>query len=205
MSEGRAVPATTRELEALRQAMQERCFRYGDFVLASGRRARYYYDGKQVTLHPRWAASIGRLLLGPLLGAGARAVGGMATGAIPIAVAASLAALEVAGEELPVFYVRESRKGHGVQDEVAGAELVRGLPVAIVEDVVTTGGSSLRAAAAVEALGCQVRVIASLVERHEGGGQEIRRRGYPFFRLFYTDEDGQLHVAPEALASLQDA
>jgi orotate phosphoribosyltransferase len=188
------------ELAALHRQMAQRCFRYGDFVLASGRRARYYYDGKQVTLHPRWAEVIGRLLLGPVLSAGAQAVGGMATGAIPIAVAVSLAALGQAGRELPVFYVRETRKGHGGRDEVAGADLVRGLPVAIVEDVVTTGGSSLRAAAAVESLGCRVALVATLVERHEGGGDEIRARGYPFFRLFYTDEEGNLYVDEAARA-----
>jgi len=192
--------ASAEELAALQRQMAERCFRYGDFVLASGRRARYYYDGKQVTLHPRWADVIGRLLLAPVLQAGARAVGGMATGAIPIAMAVSLAALRGPGRELPVFYVREARKEHGARDEVAGADLVRGLPVAIVEDVVTTGGSSLRAAAAVEELGCLVALIAALVERHEGGGQSIRERGYPFFRLFYTDEEGNLYLDEAARA-----
>jgi orotate phosphoribosyltransferase len=197
------VPQPTREeLLALGQAIGERCIRRGQFRLASGLPSRYYYDGKQVTLHPRWAHLIGRLLLGPVLSAGAQGVGGMATGAIPIAVAVSLAALGE-GVELPVFYVREGRKGHGAQDEVAGADLVRGLSVAIVEDVVTTGGSALRAAAAVEALGCRVALVATLVERHEGGGAEIRTRGYPFFRLFYTDPEGNLHIdeAARSLAS----
>jgi orotate phosphoribosyltransferase len=64
-----------------------------------------------------------------------------------------------------------------------------------VEDVVTTGTSSLRAIRAVEEIGCRVVGVAALLERHEGGGDEIRRRGYPFFRLFYTDADGNLHMA----------
>jgi len=185
--------ATQEELLALARAMGERCVRRGEFTLASGLTARYYYDGKQVTLHPRWAELIGRLLLPPVLAWGAEAVGGMATGAIPIAVAVSLAALRHAGRELPVFYVREERKGHGARDAVAGEELVRGRPVAVVEDVVTTGASALRAARAAEEVGCRVVGIAALVERHEGGGEEIRRRGYPFFRLFHTDAEGNLY------------
>ncbi|HXG41816.1 MAG TPA: orotate phosphoribosyltransferase [Dehalococcoidia bacterium] len=193
--------ASPEELASLARAIEERCIRRGEFRLASGLASRYYYDGKQVTLHPRWAEVIGRLLLAPLLDWGAQAVGGMATGAIPIAVAVSLAGLGE-GLELPVFYVREGRKGHGAQDEVAGADLVRGLPVAIVEDVVTTGGSALRAAAAVEALGCRVVGVAALVERHEGGGEAIRDRGYPFFRLFYTDQEGQLYPDERARALL---
>ncbi len=185
--------AAREELLALAQALRERCIRRGEFRLASGLTAHYYYDGKQVVLHPRWAELIGRLLLPPVLAWGAQAVGGMATGAIPIAMAVSLAALRHARQELAVFYVREERKGHGAQDVVAGAELVRGLPVAIVEDVVTTGASSLRAARAVEEIGCRVVGIAALVERHEGGGEEVRRQGYPFFRLFHTDAQGNLY------------
>jgi len=186
--------ASQEETLLLAQAMRERCFRYGEFRLTSGGTSRYYYDGKQVTLHPRWAELIGRLLLEPVLAWGAQGVGGMATGAIPIAMAVALAALRYASQELMVFYVRQSPKGHGVQDEVSGGEMIKGLPVAILEDVVTTGASSLRAIEAVEALGCLVVGVATIVERHEGGGTEIRRRGYPFFRLFHTDEGGQLHL-----------
>lgn len=186
--------ASQEELLALAQALRERCFRRGEFRLTSGLAARYYYDGKQVTLHPRWAEVIGRLLLGPIVAWGAEAVGGMATGAIPIAMAVSLAAFHGQVRVLPVFYVREERKEHGVRDTVAGEELVRGLKVAIVEDVVTTGTSSLRAIRVVEEIGCRVVGVAALLERHEGGGDEIRRRGYPFFRLFYTDADGNLHM-----------
>lgn len=199
------------DLENLHQSVQSYAILKGDFILASGLTSKYYYDGKKILLNPRWAWAVGRAFLRPVLDSGAEAVGGRATGAIPVAVVISLAAYLISGKELPVFYVRERPKGHGTRDSFSSAVFQDGKPllcpgrkVAIVDDVVTTGGSAQEAVEAVEDLGCKVVFVGAVVERHERGGRTFSERGYPFFRLFYTDEDGQLHVAPEALAGLQD-
>ena len=72
-----------------------------------------------------------------------------------------------------------------------------GRKVAVVEDTVTQGGSALKAVEAIQAEGCEVVLVMSVVERHEGGGRLFRERGIPFKRLFYTDEAGKLYVDPE--------
>jgi orotate phosphoribosyltransferase len=145
--------------------------------------------------------------------AGAEAIGGLEIGSIPIAQSVGAAGLE-AGREVPGFIVRKEAKQHGAREQVAEAApdqgehlLTTGRKVAIVDDVITTGGSIDKAIEVVEALGCQVVLVVALVERHEGGAQGIRDRGYNFRRLFYTDAEGQLFIdeallqgAPEAAA-----
>lgn len=192
---------TRQDIAQLRDVMQDRCFEYGDFTLSSGVRSKYYYDGKRVTLQPRLAGLIGRILADLVLESGADAVGGMAIGAIPIAQAVSLSILESAGQEVPVFIVRQTRKEHGTKDQVAEAysdeairTLIPGRKVAIVDDVITTGGSIDKAIAVVEQLQCKASLIVTLVERHEGGGQLLKERGYDFRRLFYTNDAGKLFI-----------
>ncbi|HZP26395.1 MAG TPA: orotate phosphoribosyltransferase, partial [Dehalococcoidia bacterium] len=192
---------TRDDIEQLRQAMHQQCFRFGDFTLTSGLPSKYYYNGKLVTLHPRWSWLFGRLLAPSLIEAGAEAVGGMAIGAIPIAQSISLSAFAEYGYVMPTFIVRQARKEHGAKDELAtsyaeggGELLVPGRRVAIVDDVITTGGSIDRSIQAVEALGCQVVSAVALVERHERGGEALKARGYNFQRLFYTNEEGELFV-----------
>ena len=186
------------EIAQLRSIMQDKCFRFGNFTLTSGLPSKYYYNGKLITLHPRWSLLIGRSLAQLAIETKADAVGGMAIGAIPIAQAVSLAAYE-AGHEMPVFIVRQGRKEHGAKDEVAtayaedgGDLLTSGRRVVIVDDVITTGGSIERSIKVAEDLGCSVVLVVALVERHEGGGEALKKRGYNFQRLFYTNEAGEL-------------
>ncbi|MGB2695183.1 MAG: orotate phosphoribosyltransferase [Dehalococcoidia bacterium] len=188
-------------IERLRELMQRHCFRYGDFTLASGKKSNYYYNGKRVTLRPSAAKLIGEALVDVVLASGAEAVGGPALGAVPIAMSVGAAALE-RGRDLPVFVVRMEQKAYGARDLIAepyadeGDEVVtKGRRVAIVEDAITTGGSVQKAIEAVEALEAQVALVAVLVERHEGGGDALRARGYDVVSLFRTDEQGQLSVS----------
>jgi len=192
---------TLKDIELLRDLMQETCFKYGDFTLSSGRRSCYYYNGKRATLRPNAAQIIGRAVLDMIEGADAEAIGGLEIGSIPIAQSVALVSLE--GEnEVPAFIVRKEQKKHGIRDRVAeafpddGGEhlLTPGRRVAIVDDVITTGGSIETAIEVVEELGCNVVIVIALVERHEGGGEGLRRRGYNFQRLFYTDEKGSLFI-----------
>ena len=213
------MPVGRKDIERLRELIQRHCFRYGDFTLASGRTSTYYYNGKRITLRPSGAKLIGETLVDVVLASGAEAVGGPALGAVPIAMAVGLAAL-ARGKDLPVFVVRMEQKQHGARDLVAEPYsdddrelLTAGRRVAIVEDAITTGGSGQQAMDAVEALGSEVALVAVLVERHEGGGGDLRSRartgarrgGYDVLSLFRTDEEGHLSVNEAFLERLEAA
>jgi orotate phosphoribosyltransferase len=204
----RPIPDT---IERLRDLVQQHCLTYGDFTLSSGRKGKYYYNGKRITLRPGGAHLVSEALVDIVLASGAEAVGGPALGAVPIAMAVGLAALE-RGHDLPVYVVRMEQKDYGARDLIAepyaddGSEVVRTRRrVAIVEDAITTGGSVQKAIDAVEGLGAQVSLVAVLVERHEGGGDALRGRGYDVVSIFNTDEQGQLSVNQSFLQRLAAA
>jgi orotate phosphoribosyltransferase len=190
-------------LEELRALMQRYCVRHGDFTLASGRKSKYYYNGKRVMFRPSGARLIGEALVDVVLASGAEAVGGPELGAVPIACAVGAAALGK-GSDLPVFVVRKAQKEHGAQDLIVEpyadpadpeAPLVtKGRRIAIVEDTITTGGSVQKAIDAVEAAGAEIVLLAVLVERPEGGTADLRARGYDVLGVLRSDDEGQLCV-----------
>ena len=148
-----------------------------------------------------------------VIDSGAEAVGGLAAGCIPIADAVARAALD-AGRLLPTFFGRAEAKDHGPQELAKmraaatedGSPLIRaGRRVAIVEDAVTQGGAAMQATKAAQAAGCNVVLVMTVVERHEGGGARFREIGIPFKRLFYTHDDGSLHVDEELAARVSGA
>jgi len=202
------------EIDELRALMQRHCVRFGDFTLASGRKSKYYYNGKKVTLRPSAMRLVGAALVDVVLASGADAVGGPELGAVPIAAAVGLAALG-RGRDLPVFVVRKEQKQYGARDLVvepfadeAGGDaplVTKGARLAIVEDAITTGGSVQKAIDAVEELGARVVLIAVLVERHEGGGDGLRSKGYDVLSVFRTNEEGQLYVNEEFVKRLEAA
>ena len=128
---------------ALKTLVREKALKFGDFTLASGKKAKYYLDGKQVTLDAAGARLIGEGLLDLLESDMPDAVGGMSIGADPIA-AAVLTIAGIRGTPLLGFMVRKEAKGHGLLKYLEGP-VQPGQSVAIVEDVVTAGGSSLLA------------------------------------------------------------
>jgi orotate phosphoribosyltransferase len=180
----------------------QRCFKYdGPYTLASGRQSKYYYDGKGATQDPVAAWLIGNALADMILESDAEAVGGLELGAIPIADAVGLAAHVNRHVVLPTFIVRKEAKGHGTRSRVSeanlsdGSQLLRpGRRVAVVDDVITTGGSVQKAIDAVRELGCVVTVVVALVERHESQGTALRDQGFPVKRLFHTNEEGTLFL-----------
>jgi orotate phosphoribosyltransferase len=195
------------DVQALKSAIERYCIRIYDepVPLNSGGFSHYYSDGKAVTLHPRYARIIGELMAPMVLESGSEAVGGLATGCIPIASAVADAALS-RGRVLPTFFGRPAAKDHGPQAKAAisqaasedGGPLIRsGRKVAIVEDAVTQGGAAMQAVDVALGEGCEVVLVLTMIERHEGGGARFRERGIPFGRLFYTHEDGSLHVDEE--------
>ena len=167
---------------------RERALKFGDFTLASGKKAKYYLDGKQITLHSRGLKLVSEGLLELLDSGEIDAVGGMSIGADPI-VAGVLSAAADAGKDLLGFLVRKESKGHGTNKFVEGP-VQPGMKVAIVEDVVTTGGSSLLAIERVEEFGCEVTQVISIIDRMEGGRKNFQEKGYKFQSLLTIEDFG---------------
>ncbi|MHB8763847.1 MAG: orotate phosphoribosyltransferase [Deferrisomatales bacterium] len=165
--------------------LREKSYEERPVTLASGKSSNFYIDGKQTSLHPRGAYLIGRLFLDRLPAFGAvDAVGGPTLGADPLATATSLVS-GLEGRGLPAFIVRKEPKGHGTQRWVEGQKnLPAGARVVILEDVVTTGGSSLKAVENVASEGYRVLGVLTLVDRQEGGREALEARGYRFEAVF---------------------
>lgn len=172
----------------LMELVRAKALKFGQFTLASGKQASYYLDGKQITLDSQGARLVaeGILdLLGPEL---PQAVGGMAIGADPIT-AAVVTMAGVRGLALKGFLVRKEAKGHGTQRFVEGP-VQAGDRVAIVEDVVTTGGSSLQAIDRAEAVGLKVEQVIAIIDRLEGGAAAFAARGVPLHSLLTIRDFG---------------
>ena len=166
----------------------ERSFRVGDFVLASGARSRFYVDCRTTTTHAEGQALIGRLGLALLRESGLApgAVGGLTMGADPVAYAIAHTSW-LAGDPVNAFTVRKEPKAHGTGKRVEGC-FAAGDRVVVVEDVITTGGSALKAIQAVEAEGGTVLAVLALVDREEGGREAVEGAGYPVHALFRVSE-----------------
>ncbi len=184
-----AAPNSQAIRERLAELIKANALRFGDFTLASGQKSTYFIDGKQVTLEAEGAWCIGQLMLAEVVAAGAEAAGGMTLGADPI-VGATLAAAGQAGVPLKGFVVRKERKDHGMGDQVAGP-LPKGATVVMLEDVVTTGGMTLKAIEAVERE-CEAKIVrvVAVVDRLQGARQNIEAAGYQFAALFTIEELG---------------
>lgn len=161
---------------ALIALVREKALEFGEFTLASGKKASFYLDCRKVTLDSRGANVIAEGMLELLGERLPDAVGGMAIGADPIT-AAILTVADRQGKSLRGFIVRKEAKTHGKGRDVEGP-VQPGDEVVIVEDVVTTGGSSLAAIEKVEAAGMKVRGVLAIIDRLEGGAEAFARRGY---------------------------
>ncbi|MBD1904455.1 orotate phosphoribosyltransferase [Funiculus sociatus GB2-A5] len=185
------LPATA-DLTTLRQYLLDLfcrlAYKEGDFVLSSGQRSSYYINGKQVTLHPEGALAIGRILLS-LLPMDTQAVAGLTLGADPIVTAVSvISAYEKRG--LPALIIRKEAKGHGTKAYIEGPDLPTGAKVVVLEDVVTTGQSALKAVERLRDAGYSVDEVISLVDRQQGGAELYQSEGLKFQAVF-TIEDLQ--------------
>lgn len=160
---------------ALVSLVRDRALKFGDFTLASGKRAKYYLDGKQVTLDAKGLRLISEGLLDLLDDLQIDAVGGMSIGADPI-VAGILTVAAERGRDLQGFLVRKEAKGHGTGRYIEGP-VQPGARVAIVEDVVTTGGSSIQAVQRVQEFGATPVVVAAIIDRMEGGRANFEKIG----------------------------
>jgi orotate phosphoribosyltransferase len=152
----------------LRADLRAQALVIGEVTLTSGRKAQYYVDAKRAILLPNTFAAIGTLVADRAHAWGANAVGGVPVSAIPVACAALAAGLPKA------FIVRKERKEHGLQRWIEGPELAPGERCVIVEDVVTTGGSTIEALERVRSEGLTVVGVVSVLDRLAGGAQAIR-------------------------------
>jgi orotate phosphoribosyltransferase len=175
--------------ERLKQIILELSYERRLVKLASGRESDFYFDGKQTTLHSEGGYLTGKLFFDAIKDVeGVQAVGGITLGADPIATATSIAAL-LAGQKMHAFIIRKEPKGHGTGQWLEGRKnLPPGTRVVIVEDVVTTGGSSMKAVRRAEEEGLKVLGIVTLVDREEGGRENIEGEGYWLRSLFVKSE-----------------
>jgi orotate phosphoribosyltransferase len=174
--------------DRLAALLVERSVRLGDFVLASGARSGYYVDCRTTTTHAEGQHLVGTLALEAIRRAGLApdAVGGLTMGADPVAYAIAHASWHH-GPPVHAFSVRKEPKAHGTGKRVEGS-FKPGDRVVVIEDVVTTGDSALKACAAVEAEGGKVLAVLTLVEREPSGRAKIESAGYPVISLFPVAE-----------------
>jgi orotate phosphoribosyltransferase len=166
------------------ELLKRDALRLGQFTLASGRTSHYYIDGRKVTLGAEGAGLIGEAVCDLILAheSAIAAVGGLTLGADPIVGATLAKAAERGRPDLRGFLVRKQTKTHGTGNLVEGP-VEPGSLVAIVDDVATTGGSSLLAVDALTAMGCRVALVVVVLDRLEGAAEAFARRGLEFRSL----------------------
>lgn len=175
--------------QQLIRLVREKGLKFGDFTLASGKQAKFYLDCRRVTLDSLGANLVGEGILELLESEGLPdAVGGMAIGADPITAAIITLAYQ-RGHKLSGFIVRKEAKEHGTGRAVEGP-VEPGMSAIIVEDVVTTGGSSLKAIEHVERFGMKVRGVIAIIDRLEGGRAAFEKAGYPLRTLLTIRDFG---------------
>ncbi len=167
----------------LLKLINEKAVIRGERKLASGKTSNYYIDGKQVTLDAQGLFLTGKIMLHMIQSSGADAVGGPTLGADPIAAAVSLLSSQ-SGKPLKAFIVRKEAKDHGMQKMIEGPAIQEGDKVVMVEDVITTGGSVLKAIREIEKLKAKVVKVICLVDRNEGAAETLADYNYsPIFNL----------------------
>lgn len=176
--------------QRLKELLLEKSYRKGKFRLSSGKESDFYIDGKQTTLSAEGAYLCGKLMFGIIQSQPdpVQAVGGMTLGADPLVTAVSMVSF-LEKSPIPAFIVRKESKGHGTEAYIEG---IKNIPdrarVALVEDVVTTGGTLLKVIERVEAQGFEVCVIITVVERQEGGAETLVGKGYRVESIFTREE-----------------
>ena len=196
VSRGLAMPGALDQAEArttLLGLLAERAYRHGTFTLASGRTSHHYVNCKPVSLSGRGLALLGRLML-ELVEESAVSVAGLTLGADPLVSAVAMqAALE--GRQLDALIVRKEAKGHGTGAWLEGPLPAPGSRITVLEDVVTTGGSALKAVRQLQEAGYGVERVVAIVDRQEGGAEAMVAAGLDLRSLFLLEEVAALSKA----------
>jgi orotate phosphoribosyltransferase len=170
--------------ERLIEELREHALVIGEVTLTSGATAQYYVDAKRAILRPAGFSALAALLAGQVGDWRGTAVGGLTMGADPVACAAL-----AGGARVKVFFVRKEAKQHGLQRRIEGPPLTAEDRCVVVEDVVTTGGSTLTAIEALHDAGQQICGVISVLDRLAGGGATIERAaGAPYVALTTIDD-----------------
>jgi orotate phosphoribosyltransferase len=180
----------TEQRQRLKELLLKKSYREGKITLSSGLESDFYIDGKQTTLDAEGAYLCGRLLYDIIRSSGEAidGVGGMTLGADPLVTAASVVSYLENGP-LPAFIVRKEPKKHGTENYIEGKNnLPPGGRVALVEDVVTTGGTLLEVIERVENQGFKVGLVVTVVDRQEGGAEALAAKGYDLKTIFTREE-----------------
>jgi orotate phosphoribosyltransferase len=178
------------EKSQLKELLLDKSYREGTFTLTSGSTSDFYVDGKQTTLSAKGAYLCGRLLYRLIKDHHERigGVGGMTLGADPLVTAVSIVS-HLENDPIPAFIVRKESKGHGTDNYIEGKNnLAPGALVAVVEDVVTTGGTLVKVIERVESEGFRVGLVATIVDRQEGGAESLASHGYPLVSIFTREQ-----------------
>lgn len=175
------------ELARIRERLREKlggCVKTGKIRLSSGKETDFYFDGRLVSLDPEGSVLIAELMLDEVKTRGIGGVGGLTSGADPITSAIGVLAYQ-RGVPLRLFYVRKAAKEHGMQRRIEGPELPEDLAVAIVDDVITTGGSLIQTRDVLRDE-AKVRVTDAMVviDREEGGRERLEAEGIRVTSLF---------------------
>lgn len=173
--------------QRLLELLRERAFSFGRFTLASGKESSYYINSKKILFHSESVALLGEALWELTRDLNIQAIGGLEVGAIPMATAAVLA-YHRNGRALEGFFVRKQAKDHGSQSRIEGV-LPSGARVAMVDDVLTTGGSVQQAITQVEQAGATVAAVICIVDRLEGAKELLAPR-YNYISLFTIRDFG---------------
>ena len=169
--------------------IKERALRVADepvFKLSSGKMSRYYIDLKQITFDPEGVYLVGKVMYELVREFNPDACGGLTLGADPIAYAITFVSL-MDGNPIKPFVVRKEPKSHGMGRQIEGL-LKEGERVAILEDVVTTGGSALKAVKACRDYGLEILGVFAVVDREEGGKENLEKEGVPLYSVFKLSE-----------------
>ncbi|HTP05631.1 MAG TPA: orotate phosphoribosyltransferase [Nitrospirota bacterium] len=177
------------ERKRLLKILKDLSYEEGDFTLVSGKKSTFYIDCKETTLNPEGMYLAGHLMYAAVRQIpGAQAVGGVSIGGDPL-VCATVMVSYAASDPIFGFFIRKEPKGHGTNLWVEGGKnLQKGMDVVILEDVVTTGGSSLRAINIAEKEGLNVKGLVVLLDRLEGGKETIESKGYTYKHIFTLND-----------------
>jgi orotate phosphoribosyltransferase len=183
--------------DELLELLATNSFRLGEFTLSSGGKSEYYIDCRTTTLHARGAELTGRVFVDLIQQQGwqPQAVGGLTMGADPIVVATSVISSQM-GAPIHGFLVRKAEKAHGMGRRVEGFQ-EKGARVVIVDDVCTTGGSTIQAIEAAREFGFNIAGVACLVERLEAGGRPAVEKAaapVPFISVFTSNDVKAVHL-----------
>ena len=187
---GQDAPTSDRAQTILDLSLKLGALRFGEFTLSGGGQAKYYFDGRLVTLDPEGSYLVARALLPLLRERRVSTVSGPALAAVPM-VSAIAVLSHIDGDPINGLVVRDESKGHGAKRLIEGT-LTPGTRVAVVDDTCSTGGSLIHAIDAMEAAGCDVVVVACILDRQTGGSDAIRARGHEFIALLEADSEGNI-------------